>query len=338
MRTLLGIALVLTSAAAESGNGTGPDAIKVETSADAVVIRSPMKEGNFLMRLPAGFVEGEAESPWMVMVRTKDAKVRLRIELLEADKLGLAAGDLAKPRAAGLKLTGTGGARRMGTGPGETGYDRIALFVRDGKRFYEVVADVASGNAELKKALTESLDNFTLLNPQGAPEPAPEDPAALKAQTLEHSFYKIRLLKPMGFAERPPDVDHDKGIWKHLRRLDKENNLCEIKIRSHLSVEFKKSVAALAMERMTRFEKRYNDVRLPKKPKSWRVKGGKEGRQVQMSGRARKSGVIVRADYRYVEHANGRTYEIEMILWGNANRAFKKEVKAFWKSLRISGG
>jgi hypothetical protein len=330
LRVLLGICLVLTSAAA--------DTIKVEPAADAVVVRSPMKEANFLMRLPAGFVEAEATAPWMVVLRTKEARVRLRVELLSADKLGLAAAALAKPRATGLTLTGSGGARRMGTGPGETGFERVALYVRDGKRFYEVVVDVAEGKAELKKSLVESLENFTLLNPQGAPEAAPEDPAELKPKTLEHSFYKIKVLKPVGFGERPPDVDHDKGIWKHLRRIDKDNNLCEIRIRSHLSVEFKKSIETLAAERMKKFADKYNDTRIPKKPKSWRIRGGKPAIQVQMSGRAPKSGLIVRADYRYVEHANGRTYEIEMILWGDAARAFKKEVKAFWKSLKISGG
>ena len=331
MRTIPVSLLVLSFAAAA-------DTIKVESSADAVVIRSPMKEGNFLMRLPVGFTERKAEAPWQADLSKDGARVRVRVEILSSDQLGLDVLALAKPRARQLELTGKGGARRIGTGKGDGETERIALFVRDGKRFYEIVVDVPKGQTERKKTLREALENFTLLNPQGAPEPAPEDPEALKSRTLEHSFYKIRVLKPLGFGERPPDVDHDKGIWKHLRRTDKDNNLCEIHIRSHLSLQFKKGVEQLAEERMQRFANRYKDTRIPKKPKSWRIKGGKTGLQVQMSARAPKSGLIVRADYRYLEHGNGRTYEIEMIMWGNASRAFKKEIRAFWRSVRVSGG
>ena len=103
-------------------------------------------------------------------------------------------------------------------------------------------------------------------------------------------------------------------------------------------MNYPKSAEDLSIERMQRFHNRYKDVRSPKRAKSWRPRGAKEGRQVQMSARAPKSGAIVRADYRYVEHKNGRTYEIEMILWGNAARAWKKEARAFWRSLKISGG
>jgi len=152
-----------------------------------------------------------------------------------------------------------------------------------------------------------------------------------------HKFYKFQVKKPRGFAERPPDVDGDRGIWKHLRRIDEKGNLCEIRIRSHLSLQFKKKVDDLARERMEQFATRYKDTRVPKRPKSWRVRGSEEAVQVQMSGRSPKSGLIVRADYRYVEHGNGRTYEVEMILWGNSNREYAREIKTFWRSLRISG-
>jgi len=296
-----------------------------------------MDEGNFLMRLPPGFAEGKAEAPWLVRLAKDGATVRLRIDPVPADQLGLGAGELAAPRAAGLTLEGEGGARRLGTGKGEGGADRIALYVRDGKRFYEVVADVPADNADLKKALRAALENFTLLNPQGAPEPAPEDPDALKEKKLEHDFYKISVVKPRGFGERPPDVEGDRGIWTHLRRTDKDHNLCEIRIRSHLSLEFKKSVEELAAERLKQFGERYQDTRLPKRPKGWKVRGGKEGLQLQMSGRAPKTGVIVRADYRYVAHENGRTYEFEILMWNNASREYAKELKQFWRSLKLSG-
>ncbi|MEM8883938.1 MAG: hypothetical protein AAGD14_07715 [Planctomycetota bacterium] len=306
------------------------DTIQVEPSADAVVVRSPLAEGNFLMRLPPGFARSEAKEPWNAILVKDKTTLRLRISQVGSDQSELGAGELARSRAGKLKLEGEGGARRIGTGPGE-----LALFVRDGKRLYEIRV---TGPDDEIKPLRAALENFTLLDPKGAPEPAPTDPAALKPVTLEHTFYKIRVLKPSGFAERPPDVDGDPGIWKHLRRIGEHGNRVEIFIRSHLSVKFPKSAEDLSIERMQRFQNRYKDVRSPKKAKSWKPRGAKEGRQVQMSARAPKTGQIVRADYRYVEHKNGRTYEIEMIMWGNTARAWKKDIRAFWKSLKISGG
>jgi len=313
------------------------DTIAIDISADAVVIRSPMKEGNFLMRLPAGFVEGTAEEPWQKQVERKGCVVRLRIEKVASDREGLGAAELAAPRAkklGDLKLEGTGGARRMGKGGGK-GKTRLALFVRDGKRFYEIVVDLDPADAALEKLMREALENFTLLDPKGAPEAAPENPEALKAKKLTHDFYKITVLKPEGFTERPPDVDGDKGIWKHLRRIDKDGNMCEIRIRSHLAVSSKKKASALVVGAMKRFETKFNDVRIPKKAKSLRMRGGKEGFQVAMAGRVAKSGTIVWADYRVLLHDNGRLYEFDMFLFGNAKRAFAKEVRAFWKSIRI---
>jgi len=315
------------------------DTIAVDTTADAVVIRSPMSEGNFLMRLPAGFAETTAEEPWQKQVARPGCVVRVRIEKIAAHQDSWGAARLAAPRAkklGDLKLEGKGGARRMGMGGGK-GKTRLALFVRDGKRFYEIVIDLDPADAAAEKELRAALENFTLLDPKGAPESAPENPETLKAEKLTHDFYKLTVIKPAGFGERPPDVDGDKGIWKHLRRVDKDGNTCEIRIRSHLAVSSKKKPDALVAAAMKRFETRYNDVRMPKKPKTWRVRGGKEGYKVEMAARASKSGMIVHADYRAVLHDNGRLYEFDMILFGNAKRAFKKEVRAFWKSIKIKG-
>ncbi|MHC4952761.1 MAG: hypothetical protein ACYTGZ_02640 [Planctomycetota bacterium] len=311
------------------------DTIRVDAGDDAVVVRSPMKEGNFLMRLPAGFAESKAEAPWQKSLEKDGIVVRLRIEKLAGDKLSLPVLDLATPRAkklGDLTLDGAGGARRIGKGK-----NRIALFVRDGKRFYEVVVDLPENNAEAEKLLRAALDGFTLLDPKGAPEAA-ADPEAQKPKTLEHDYYKIAVLKPQGFTERPPDVEGDKGIWKHLRRIDEKGNSSEIRVRVHLaSAKNPKKADALVRAAMKRFETKFNDVRIPKRPKLWRVRSSKEAWQVQMAGRVPKSGVIVHADYRTVLHENGRLYEFDMFLFGNAKRAFAKDVKAFWKSIRLKG-
>lgn len=329
MRTILFLILAVVSVSADS--------IKVEIGDDAVVVRSPMKEGNFLMRLPPGFQEATAEDPWLAILKKGDARVSIRIDMLGSDQESIGVTTLAKARAGKMSLKGEGGGRRIGE---ETtgGVVRVALFIRDGKRFYEIDARIPKKNEDLLKALRESLENFTLLDPKGAPELESTDPDAAKAKKLTHRFYKIEVLKPAGFSERPPNPDEDKGIWKHIRRNDVEGSACEIWIRSHLSLKFKSSAEALCIARLKRFNNRYKDVRAPKKIKTWRTKGGKKGYQVQMAGRSPKTGIIVRADYRYVEHGNGRTYEFEMILWGDAPRIWKKGLKAFWRSLKISGG
>jgi hypothetical protein len=316
------------------------DTIAIDTSADAVVIRSPMSEGNFLMRLPAGFKETAAEEPWQKQVAREGCVVRVRIEKITPDQDSLGAAQLAAPRAkqlGDLKLEGQGGARRIGMGGGK-GKTRLALFVRDGKRFYEVVVDFDPADPAAEKQLRDALDNFTLLDPKGAPEAAPENPETLKAQTLTHEFYKISLIKPAGFGERPPDVEGDKGIWKHFRRIDKDNNTCEIRVRSHLAVSSKLKPEELMAGTMKNFENKFNDTRIPKKPKTWRFRGAKEGYMVEMLGRVPKSGMVVQADYRAMLHDNGRIYEFDVILYGNAKRVFKKELREFWKSIKIDDG
>ena len=75
MRTIGFLILVVLSAHA--------DTIKVEASADAVVVRSPMAEGNFLMRLPAGFTESEAKVPWQKVLGKGEAVVRVRIDKVD---------------------------------------------------------------------------------------------------------------------------------------------------------------------------------------------------------------------------------------------------------------
>jgi len=313
------------------------DTIAIDISADAVVIRSPMSEGNFLMRLPKGFTETAAEEPWQKQVTREGCAVRVRIEKITPDQESLGAAQLAAPHAkklGDLKLEGKGGARRIGKGGGK-GKTRLALFVRDGKRFYQVVVDLDPADAATEKELLEALENFTLLDPKGAPEAAPENPETLKAQKLTHDFYKLTLVKPAGFGERPPDVDGDRGIWKHFRRIDKDNNTCEIRVRSHLAVSSKLKAEQLVAGAMKRFETKFNDVRMPKKPKTWRFRGSKEGYIAEMAGRVPKSGIIVHADYRVLLHENGRLYEFDVILFGNAKRAFKKELRAFWKSIKI---
>ena len=226
-----------------------------------------------------------------------------------------------------------GGARRLGRKV-DKGRTTLALYVRDGKRFYEIVVEFATDEAA-EKEWRDVFEGFTLLDPKGAPEPAAVDPDALKAKKLSHDYYKITLIKPAGFSERPPDVDGDKGIWKHLRRVEENGDGIEIRVRTHLATASKLKTDALMARAMTRFGNSYNSARIPKRPKVWRMRGGKEGFQVQMAGKAKKSGVVVHADYRVLLHENGRLYEFDMVMYVNAKRAFAKEIKAFWKSIKL---
>ena len=38
----------------------------------------------------------------------------------------------------------------------------------------------------------------------------------------------------------------------------------------------------------------------------------------------------------FLEHENGRIYEIQVTTYAGALRAFKKQLKAFWKSIKIA--
>ena len=295
-----------------------------------------MAEGNFLMRLPGGFVEGDAAAPWAKLLKKGDATFRLRIEPVPSDRSQSPVADLAAPVAkalGGLELEGSGGARRLGR-KSEAERTQLALFVRDGKRFYVALAEFPSGD-EAEKEWRDVFEGFTLLDPKGAPEPVKADPEALKAKKLSHSFYKLTILKPARFAERPPDVDGDRGIWKHLRRVDENGDGAEIRVRTHLATASKLRIEDLTAAAMKRFENGYNSTRIPKKPKGWRVRGGKQGLQVQMAGKAKKTGIVVHADYRAVLHENGRIYEFDIVLFANAKRSYAKDLRAFWKVLKI---
>ena len=313
-----------------------PDSIEVESGDDAVIVRSPMSEGNFLLRLPAGFAATETEAPWGQQLKNGDVTVRLRVSNVPSDKTSSPVADLAAPRAKALGdlvLEGSGGARRIGRNAGKQ-RTKLALFVRDGTRYYEVLVEFAS-NDETEKQWREVLEGFTLFDPKGAPEAATADPEALKAKKLTHDYYKLTILKPAGFVERPPDVDGDKGIWKHLRRVEPNGDGCEIRVRIHLASATKLKTDGLVQGAMKRFGNGYNNARIPKRPKIYRKRGSKEGFQVQMAGKVKKSGIVAWADYRVLLHENGRLYEFDMIMYANAKRAFAKELKAFWKSIKI---
>ena len=175
----------------------------------------------------------------------------------------------------------------------------------------------------------------TILDPKGGPVARTATPEQLKAKELEHGYYRLKLLKPAGFTQELVDPNTDKGIWIHLRCEDEIRNLCNIRIRVHLARTLKQDVTAKATVALNRFAAQYPNARVPKRPKNARWPGSKQALRLKMSGRLTKSGIVIQEEWVFIEHENGRIYEIQMTTYAGAQREFKKQIKAFWKSIRI---
>ena len=206
--------------------------------------------------------------------------------------------------------------------------NRTILLVRDGTRLYELWLEGG-------EAVQAVANGFTILDPKGTSLASRATPELLKAKKLEHDYYRLKLLKPDGFMQQPVDPNTDKGIWLHLRAEDEVRNLCNIRVRVHLARTVKQTLAAKANVALNRFAKKYPNARVPKRPKNARWPGSKQALRLKMSGKLAKSGIVMQEEWVFLEHENGRIYEFQMTTYAGAQRAFKKQIKAFWKSIRI---
>ncbi|MHC4932729.1 MAG: hypothetical protein ACYTGV_11130 [Planctomycetota bacterium] len=339
MRHLLVVVVLLSVALAE-------DKIHVERSEDAVIVRSPADQANFLFRAPASFKENEAQAPFLLDLAAEGAageraRIRLRITtVVEADSLKNPE-ELARAREAeyrkgfGGKLEFSGaGVRRLARCAGAGGA-RSVLLVRDGDRLYELFLEESPAGSSFAPALDELASGFTILAPKGAPAEVRLTPEELKAKVLVHEYYRLQVLKPDGFTQEEVDPDKEKGIWLHLRKKDRYKNLCEIKIRVHLARMVQKTTEERAQAAIDRFARRFENARVPRRPKRTGWKEAKHAFKAEMTGRVEKSGLVVHQDYRIVDHANGRLYEFQITMWAGARREFRKQIAAFWKRLKI---
>ncbi|MHC4957933.1 MAG: hypothetical protein ACYTGN_06115 [Planctomycetota bacterium] len=333
-------ALVLIPLAALAVRVDAQEGIKFDRSSEAVIVRSGADHSNFLFRAPAAFRRAEAKAPYLVhLTATRDgaeAHIRLRVaEVAGADRRKAPA-TLAQAREKEYRGTRKGKleVKPDGVRAVATLADRTVVLVRDGTKLYELFCD---GGPAFKADLAEIADGFTILVPKGAPVVVFRTPEDLKAKTLEHDYYRLKLTKPAGFAQEDVDPDSDNGIWLWLRAEDEERNVCNIRIRVFLAKASKKNAAQRAEDAIRRFDNKYPPARVPKKPKRTRFGGAKEAFKMTMAGRLPKSGIVVQEEVRVVEHTNGRLYEFQLTTYAGAQRAFKKQISEFWKKLKILG-
>jgi hypothetical protein len=339
MRHLLVVVVLLSVALAE-------DKIHVERSEDAVIVRSPSDQANFLFRAPPSFKDQAAQAPFLVDLTAEGtsgdrARIRLRITTVAvADSLknpeelaGAREAEYREGFGGKLEFTGTG-VRRVARCSGAGGA-RSVLLVRDGDRLYELFLEESPAGSSFAPALDELAIGFTILAPKGAPAEVRLTPEELKAKVIAHDYYRLEVLKPGGFSQEEVDPDQEQGIWLRLRRKDQYKNLCEIKIRVHLARTIQKTAEEKAQAAIDNFAKRFENARIPKRPKRTKWKDAKHAFKAEMTGKMEKSGLVVHQDYRIVDHANGRLYEFQVTMWAGAKREFRKQITTFWKRLKI---
>jgi hypothetical protein len=336
LRLLTGSLILLSVALAE-------DEIRVERQDDAVIVRSPIAQGNFLFRTPRFFRQQEAEEPFAVHLRAKQggavAHIRLRLGQVTAGQARQGIDALVKEKKSGYtagygELTVSGeGARRLAKTTGEAGL-RLVLVVVDGPKLYELFLDVSPADATLGRDLEAVATGFTILDPKGAPI-AGAASGDLKAGTIDHEYYRLKVFKPAGFAQQEVDPDRDQGIFLHLRKEDKYRNRCDIRIRVHLARAMKQMPASKAEKAIERFVTKYESAKAPKKPRRTSIAGAKNAWKFKMVGKEPKSSGVVQEEWRVIEHENGRVYEIQLTTYGGAAREFKKDIRAFWRKLKI---
>jgi len=336
--------LFLSAASAQDGLLVEEDEILVERTDEAVIVRSPTAKLNFLFRVPPGFREAAALEPWKIELQaTKEAQTaRLRLRVGDVTATEGASNPTALARAreqeycegyGKLEVTGEG-ARRLAKTRGEKG-ERWVLLVRDGNKLYELFMETEPAGSAFGAVFQTLADGFTLLDPKGAPASVERAPEEIKARTIEHDYYRLKVFKPSGFTQEGVNPDKDKGIWLHLRRVDQYQNLCDIRIRVFLSKTIQKTLQERAQVRgIDRFAGKYHSARVPKKPTRGRWPGAKKSFRLKMVGKL-KSGLVIQEEYRFIEHENDRTYEIQLTTYAGAQREFKQDIAAFWKKLKI---
>jgi len=194
---------------------------------------------------------------------------------------------------------------------------------------------VTAADAPLGRQLAAVTGGFTILDPKGAPI-AGAEPADLKAGTIEHEYYRLKVFKPTGFAQQEVDPGRDAGIYLHLRREDQYRNRCDIRIRVHLARTMKETPAFQAEKAIERFVNKYQSAKAPKRPRRTSFAGAKNAWKFKMVGKEAKSSSVVEEEWKVIEHENGRVYEIQLTTYGGAAREFRKDISAFWRKLKIS--
>jgi len=309
-------------------------------------VRSPSTEGNFLFRAPLGFerVDEPTEGYALELTLQRDGAVRARVRLrygdVAGDELAKPVDELARARESeyrkggfdtGFEIEGER-VRRLVRLSGKEAGDRQVLLVRDGTRLYELLVDRTPA---CKDDLDGIARGFTILDAKGAPQIRAALPQDVAAKTLEHDYYHIAVLKPAGFTQEEVDANTDKGIWIHLRRRDERQNQCDIKIRVYLARTVSEDVETLARKAGERFGRQYESAKVPSHPKRMRFPASKQAFQLKMLGKLPRTGLVVQEDYRFIEHENGRLYEIQLTTYGGAQREFRADIAAFWRKLAI---
>jgi hypothetical protein len=335
-------ALVLPCLAAAAGDIE----CHVDKSGDVVIVRSPKEQGNFAFLAPGTFREVEAPEGFLVRLEAvedgKRASIALRIIEQGADDARQRLTDIApsyagreldepsKPEVEGRGLRAT--ARLRGKAGG-VATARTLLLVRDGTFLYVLYLDRTPVDAF--PDLDKVAEGFTITEAKSKAEAVPEfTPEDLKARTIEKDFYRLNVLKPEGFGEMQVDPNSDAGIVLHLRRQDEAHNLCEIRIRVFLTKTLKESVEARAANRLSTFTSKHPTAKVPRRASRTRWPGAKAAYKAKLVGKTQR-GLVVTEEWRWIEHENERTYEVEMTLYGAAAREWRKEISAFWRKLKI---
>jgi len=342
LKTLIRLAaslLLLVSAAAAI------EEILVETVEDGVIVRSPIAAANFLFRAPEGFKRQDPGEGFAVaLAAEKDgakASIQLRLGDLTATeaRAGLDAFVKAHEEEYRTGIGGTlgitgGRGRRTAAIEGKEAL-RLVLVVFDGPRKYELFLQGAPGDSPLAAQLAAVAEGFTILDPKGAPEGGPLIGDA-KAGTLEHDYYRLKIFKPAGFLQQEVDPDRDKGIYLHLRREDDQKNRCDIRVRVFLAKAEKEGVEEKAQRRIDAFHANHDSVKGPARAKRERMSGSNAAFKFKQLGKT-SGGLVVEEEWLILDHENGRIYEFEVVCSAIASKVFAKEIKAFWKGIKIAG-
>jgi len=317
--------------------------IIVESDADGVIIRSPVAAANFLFRAPAGFKKTDpGEGFALALAAERDgAKATIRLRLADLNATEARAGIDAFVKSheeeylAGLggTLGITGGrGRRTAVIEGKEAL-RLVLVLFDGPKRYELFLEGAPGDSALAEELAPVAEGFTILDPKGAPEGGGQIGDA-KASTIEHDYYRLKLLKPAGFLQQEVDPDQDKGIFLHLVREDDQKNRCDIFVRVFLAKALKEQVEAKAQRRIDDFRASHETPKGPARAVRGRMPGSNASFRFKQLGRL-PTGQVVEEEWLILDHENGRVYEFQVVCYATASRVFRKEIDAFWKGIRF---
>ncbi len=210
---------------------------------------------------------------------------------------------------------------------------RLVLVVFDGMLRYELLLEATPGDSALAAQLAAVAEGFTILNPKGAPDGGPAAAGGVKAAPVVHEYYRLKLLKPEGFLQQEVDPERDQGIYLYLRREDDLKNRCDIRVRVFLAKALKEQADAKAQRRIDDFRNRYESPKGPERAPRGRGPGANAAFRWKQVGK--QIGAVVEEEWWILDHQNGRVYEFEVQCFAGASRAFKKDIEAFWRGIKI---